>query len=191
MKRFVAALMLAGGLLVAGGANAAATVTFTETGGNVVVTFSGSINTAALTPMPSNGYAPIIWPGIALVNIGDSGGTICSEYSGINGPTSWGNGFLTQTSSVTGDKVVIYGGTGHPTGQICLPPGYTGGALNGTSTYNGTTLAALQLTVNTYTYTWGSGATADSINLYIGTPPSSPNNYHKRCFLNHNNWRNA
>ena len=168
MKRFLAAFMLVCGLLVAGGANAAGTVTFTETGGNVVVTFSGSINTAALTANGTNAFITAIAPSFALVNIGDNAATTCSSYLGLNGPTSWGSGGITNTSSVSGDKILIYGAHS----ELCVPVGYAGGNLSGTSTYNATTIATLGFTVGTYTYTWGSGATADSINLYIGTSPN-------------------
>ena len=170
MKRFLPVLLLLmSGLVAAGGANAAGTITFTETGGNVVVTFSGTINTTALTPTGfTSPYATVIWPSLAAVNIGDITGTNCTEYSGITGPTSWGTGGFTPTSSATGNTVAILGSTGN----LCLPIGYTAGNLNGTSTYNGTTIATLGFTVGTYTYTWGSGATADSINLYIGTSPT-------------------
>ena len=168
MKRFVSAFLLAGGLLVAGGgANAAATVTFTETGGNVVVTFLGSINTSALTSAGPDAFAAAIAPSGAFVNIGDLTGSPCSAYTGLIGPGNWGVGGITPTSSASGDKVGIFGSAT----RICLPLGYTGGSLSGTSTYSGATLASLNLTVNTYTYSWGSGATADSINLYIGTTP--------------------
>jgi hypothetical protein len=45
VKHLFAALLLTSGLLVAGGANAQIIITLTETGGNVVATGSGSINT--------------------------------------------------------------------------------------------------------------------------------------------------
>ncbi|TSA04722.1 MAG: IPTL-CTERM sorting domain-containing protein [Methylococcus sp.] len=159
------------GLLAAGKvANAAASVIFTETAGNVVVTFSGSIKTAALTAEGVRNYQRVIWPAQAGIKIGDINGTTCNEYSGIAGPTNWGGGGSTPTSSASGNTIAIFGGGGY----VCVPIGYSGGNLSGTSTYNGTSLASLGLTVNTYTYTWGSGLTADSLTLYIGTTPPTP-----------------
>ncbi len=58
---------------------------------------------------------------------------------------------------------------GTNTGQLLLPSGYVSGtALSATDTYNNTTIAALGLAVGTYTYTWGSGANADSLVINIG-----------------------
>ena len=48
VKRLVAALLLMSGLLVVGGANAAATITFSQVGNDVQATISGSLNLSAL-----------------------------------------------------------------------------------------------------------------------------------------------
>jgi hypothetical protein len=52
---------------------------------------------------------------------------------------------------------------------IIVPAGYASGtALSGSVTYVGQTFASLGLTPGTYTYTWGSDPTADSLAVKIG-----------------------
>ena len=59
-------------------------------------------------------------------------------------------------------------------GYVFLPAGYvSGAALSSTSTWTGQTLATLGVTVGTYTWTFGSGASADSVVVYAGTAPPS------------------
>jgi hypothetical protein len=53
-----------------------------------------------------------------------------------------------------------------------LPNGYVSGSpLSATSTYTSQTFASLGLTPGTYTWTWGSGPTADSFTVQIGAVP--------------------
>jgi PEP-CTERM motif len=47
----------------------------------------------------------------------------------------------------------------------------SGTYLSDTSTWNNTTLAALGVTSGTYTWTWGTGPTADSFTLEAGPVP--------------------
>ena len=69
MKRFVALLMLAIGLLGAGGANAVMTVNIYESGGNVIASFTGSINTTGLTSSPG-AFTNILYPQGAFAMMG-------------------------------------------------------------------------------------------------------------------------
>ena len=56
-----------------------------------------------------------------------------------------------------------------------VPFGYvSGSALSDTDTYFGYTFAEAGLTPGTYNYTWGSGPTADSLTINIGTPVPEP-----------------
>jgi len=49
-----------------------------------------------------------------------------------------------------------------------VPDGYTSNTrLTTSSTYTGATLASLGVTPGTYVWSWGSGATADSLTLQI------------------------
>jgi hypothetical protein len=47
----------------------------------------------------------------------------------------------------------------------------SGAPLSGTATWAGATLSSLGLTLGTYNYTWGSGPTADTLTVNIGTVP--------------------
>lgn len=172
MKRFVAALMMASGLLLAGGANSAATLTFTESGADVIATFSGSVNTAGLTAQFTGNYSSALFPNFPFILIGSSVSTTFVSYSGVSYDTAWGTSGNFANSSASGDKIGLNPGSGY----IGLLAGYVSGStLNGSTTYTNKTLANLNLTVGTYHITWGSGANADSITVYVGTtPPPTP-----------------
>jgi hypothetical protein len=52
---------------------------------------------------------------------------------------------------------------------LFVPTGYVSGtALSATDTYSGQTFVSLGLTPGTYTWTWGTGANADSFKVQIG-----------------------
>jgi hypothetical protein len=140
-----------------------------QAGSNVVAAGSGTLDTAALTTVTNTGLSGFgINPSAAFVVTGDSSDG-AQTYTGFSGPTSFGPGGYTGNS-----------GTGDPTGinglahYIVTPIGYISGApLSGSMTFDNTTIAALGLTSGTYTWTWGSGATADSFVLDIVPEPAS------------------
>ena len=154
-------------------AYAAYTVNIAQSGGDVVATGSGSINTTDLGA-PS---------GAACVNNGfvrANGAVLCpnlsgsvSIYTGVLGPATFGSGGGVSGTSATGSGAVIFG----QAAQVAVPLGYvSGSSLSGTVTWVGTTISALGLTPGTYTWTWGAGGNADSFVLNIGAapPPASP-----------------
>ena len=52
-----------------------------------------------------------------------------------------------------------------------VPSGYVSGVtLSNTTTWDNTTISGMGLTPGTYSWTWGSGATADSYVMQIPTP---------------------
>ena len=186
MKRFVAALMLSG-LLVAGGANSAVTVSIQQSGSNiqqsgsnVVVTTSGSLNTAAMGTSGLGSTVAGIWPYYGFVQTGSTTGTTGDHYISLpNAVTSpnygnnyWGNGSNTAGTSASGALFAFDFGARY----ILVPTGYTTGAsLAGTLTITGTTLAGLGITnTGTYTLSFGSGANTDSVTVYVGVAPPSP-----------------
>lgn len=143
--RWLAAALLA----LCGSAHAAYTVNIQESGGNVVISGSGSLNTTGLTLVPSSTTCGSGSGGLDSI-------TVCSG-SGLSGFTATGavspplSGLLSSpgaylASSASGASVIIFGST------LYLPPGYTSGAaLSNTSTITGATFAALGLTPRTIT----------------------------------------
>jgi hypothetical protein len=148
-------------------AQASFIVNIYQSGGNVVASGSGSINTGALTDNGASEVEGMTTPDFAIIIVGPSGDA--DGWSGASGPSSFGSGLGTAASSGTGDLV----GIGGNAGNVALPEDYTSGdALSGTATWDSTTLSDLGLTDGTYTYTWGSGGTADSFTVNIGQAPA-------------------
>jgi len=153
-------------------------VTIVESGGNVVMSASGSLNINDLTLVnPSSG--PYGGGGIGVTTatflIGAAGQS-AAEYSGFTTtPSNFGPGGAgAPASSVSGDIFgVIWAGA--PPYTLVVPVGYTTGtAISSTQTFVSQTFSSLGLTPGTYTYTWGSGANADSINVVVGGTPVTP-----------------
>ena len=115
MKRFVDALMLMSGLVMAGAANAAVTVNIYESGGSVIASYTGSINTSGLGSS-AGGYTNILYPvgAFALMGTPGTSGTSSSTNrftTGVSGPTNWGSGSSSaQPTSATGSEFGVYGG---------------------------------------------------------------------------------
>jgi hypothetical protein len=148
-----------------------------QDGANVVGVGSGTINLAGLTLALDSSGGGLVWGnfqgggsaiGLGVIQVSDVSG-----YQTINGPHNFATGGLYSASFGSGDVVAITPGANG--GLIFVPKGYvSGSALSDTSTWNNTTIAGLGLILGSYTYTWGSGATADSFNLNVGTPPAPP-----------------
>jgi hypothetical protein len=94
-----------------------------------------------------------------------------AQYSGFTtSPSNFGPGGLggpqTSTSGNIFGVVKFDGPSGTP--SLLVPTGYTTGTvISSTQTFNGQTFSSFGLTPGTYTYTWGSGANADSINVVV------------------------
>jgi hypothetical protein len=170
-------------LIGAGSARALVVVTVSEVWGDVVMNGSGSLNVSALTYIGgtaiSYGIDPIT--STFLANYGPQ----TSLYQGqFSLPTNLGPGTANiLPSSGSGDSfgIAFYadvaGGTYVQTPTLFAPNGggYTNGApIISTSIYSGHTIASLGLTPGNYTWSWGSGATADSITMQIGSPAAVP-----------------
>lgn len=173
--RFRSALLaLTIGLALGGDVRASFVVTMTQVGGDVVAKGSGSLNTTGLTLTTQAFIGAEIAPQNAIIIIGGAGGgvfTAMNIYSGaISGPASLGGGGMTFASTSSGDLAGIANSVG-----IYVPASYTSGAaLTSSSTWTGATFAGLGVTAGTYTWTWGSGATADSFTLVVGGPAAVP-----------------
>ena len=151
--------------LVLSPAHAVLTFHLIESGGNVTLTATGSVNTAALVPT----FPGACGAGTGLVNPSAAqfctGAGVAIRHAGLTGPASFGPGGLLQgTGSSTGDNVYMVG----VLGELYLPVGYVSGApLSGASQFPGTTLAAMGVTPGTYTWTFGAGQTVTQ--LWNGT----------------------
>lgn len=161
---------------LAGGVNGAVIVNFQEVGGDVVATFTGTINLTGLTHQ--NGGAPVpvgffsgIDPGAA--NFGIGGSAAFEPYGALSdsGPTSLGPGAtLPLPSSSSGD---FFGSAGSlVTYDVWVPSGYVSGTtISGSSTWLGETIASLGLTPGSYTYTWANDSA--TVNISAVPEPSS------------------
>jgi hypothetical protein len=155
-------------------------VTIVESGGDVVMSASGSLNINDLTLVnPSagpfgNGGIGVSTATFLLGTNGLSG----AQYSGFTtAPSNFGPGGPGGTQTFASGNIFgvvkFDGPTGTP--SLIVPTGYTTGtAISGSQTFTGQTLSSMGLTIGTYTYTWGSGANADSINVVIGGTPVTP-----------------
>ena len=96
-----------------------------------------------------------------------SGGELSDGYSGVLQVPQFGYGqYQVYATSGTGDVVGILGG------NIEVPAGYvSGNYLSCTDTWAFESFAYIGLTPGSYVYTWGSGATADSLTINVGTVP--------------------
>lgn len=158
-------------LAATSGVQAAVTIIISESGSNVVATGSGSINLAAL----SSSSTPFGGPGLrgnsSLLRIGPSSSSFFRIYGGANFVSSLGSGTTVFNPNSGSGNVIGASGA-----LIFVPDGYfSGSPLSATSTWNSATISSLGLTPGTYTWSWGSGGTADSLTVQIeGVPePSS------------------
>ena len=150
-------------------APAAFTLTLSQVGNNVVANGTGTINLAALTFSLNTTADPYFYPAAALLRGGASGSLDIYKQGGLTGPTSFGTGDALTGSSGTGSLAGI-GGFGP---FLYVPGGYVSGTLlTNTATFDNATFASLGFTPGTYTFTWGTGATADSLTV-IGVPEPS------------------
>jgi hypothetical protein len=147
-------------------------VDFEQSGSNVVATGGGTINLTAL-PRIGDGGA---WPGVGGaegdVTLGADSGVV-NIYSGLNGPQAFGTlAGGVYSSAASGDTVALFANMGSYGQCVGLSFGYISGAwLSNTTTWDDTTVSGLGLTPGTYTWTWGSGATADSFVMNISQVP--------------------
>lgn len=166
IKRFILCSALVGA-----NASAAVTAYLYQNGANVNATLSGTINTTALT---NTGTGTVfvsagVTPFDGLLSFG--GSQTYTTYTGMTGPSNFGAGTTANATSASGSAVLMEG----ITSELRLPAGYISGtSLASSMTWTGRTLAGMQVANGTYTWTWGTGATADSFTLIVGTAPPTP-----------------
>jgi PEP-CTERM motif len=148
-------------------------MTFQQVGSDVVATGSGTFNTSALTNTGGPDFgATFVAPASGYAGVGAT--TTSSNrdvtWYGMAGPSSFGTGGPKNASSGSGPQVIISGNSG----DLEMPNGYTSGSsIIDSATWNNTTIDGLGMTSGTYTWMWGSGPTADSVELVVVPEPSS------------------
>ncbi|MBV8590247.1 MAG: PEP-CTERM sorting domain-containing protein [Acetobacteraceae bacterium] len=134
----------------------------------------GTINTTGLNFLTSGG--PPLDPGVSPAFASEFTGSShkVAQYIGASGPTSFGPGPGASATTGSGDLVGIISrpppifGPGSLIAVTTLP---SSPFLFGEATYAGQTLSSLGLTPGVYTYTWGSGANADSFIVAVAGVP--------------------
>jgi hypothetical protein len=166
-------LLLAG----TGRARASLLITFAQNGANVVASGSGSLNFLDLSFQGFDTNTPSVNASAGLVNLGPVPATFADYYGNITGPTSFGAGGNVLADSGTSTAPNDTGaGVDGATGQLLVPGGYFAGTpFTVSATWDNTTIAGLGLTPGTYTWSWGSGANADDLQVVIpGAPTPEP-----------------
>ena len=168
-KTAVGLCLLSGLMFTQTSAFAAATMTIQPSNsGGYLATLSGTINTAGLTPLPQRSSTNILNANGQVIVLGANGSTTSTldEYSGISGGSTWGS-FSSIGPVGSGDEFALLG----LLGRMMVPAGYqSGAAISSSATY--TTIGVLN--AGTYTYTWGTGANADSLTVIISPPTLVP-----------------
>jgi hypothetical protein len=178
MKRSV--LVLATLALLLGGmdqARAEFIIEFSQQGNNVVATGTGSLNLTALTFRVSPELSAAVNPSLGTT-IAGPGGLVDEYYApSMPPPPAFGTGLNTYVSSGTGATVGdgVYTNVPPWGYDVIVPFDYrSGGSLSDSSTYDNTTFSKLGLTPGTYTYSWGSGPTADDIKIVVPSAAPEP-----------------
>lgn len=148
-------------------ANAAVIINISQVGPDVVVTGSGSVNTAGLTQVSAANFPALMDTSLGVLLAGTSAkGTIGFWVGASFAGSSIGPGDQTTASIGTGDLFGVFGS------DVALPIGYVSGTpLSASSTFTDTTLSDLGLNVGSTVYSWGSGPTADSLTITVVPEP--------------------
>jgi hypothetical protein len=157
-------------VLAAGPANADEVINITESGGNVDVTATGSLNLTGATFDHQQNYSTGIIPGGSnwYIALGTTLGMDWYRLTSVTLP--FGTSSTYYTSFLTsGDASSIWGYAGG-TPLVGVSTGYTSGSLIAADmVLSGQTIAGLSLIPGTYTFTLPN----DTITLQIGTSSSS------------------
>lgn len=166
MINSVAAACLLSGM---GSLKAAVVMNFTESGGAVVLTANGSLDTDDLSFLSNPTTEARVFPSLAMAFAGPAATATVKFLVGASGPSSLGSAaFLSAADSGSGDYFGVYGYYGY----IMVPSDYVSGSnLSATSTWLSSSFASLGLTPGSYHYTWGAGANADSLTVNVAAVP--------------------
>jgi hypothetical protein len=170
LRAAVVAFMFAG---FASSAQGIMIVDAVETGGNVVFTGSGTLDQTGWTLIPNSGDDFAFINPDAILLVGPTPAVASARFTSppsFMGPSNFGMDNQTFASSGSGDIFGLF----FDSVQLVVPGGYVrGDPLSGTSTYSGETFASLGMDIGSYTWTWGSGETADSLTLNVVPEPGT------------------
>ena len=159
------------------GATAPFSVSFVESGPNVLLSYSGILDLTGLnfvqnTISGSGG----VGPAQAAFGIGPTGSIDVSLYTGatFSYPSNFGtSGGGPSSVTGTGNYFGVFSGI-LPTNSLVVPSGYTSNSfISGTTTLSGSSFTSLGLSAGTYNYSWGAGA-GQSFVLTIGGVGPTP-----------------
>jgi hypothetical protein len=161
------AVVAGSAIWLAAPAHAEFVMTVLESGSDVVMTGSGTIDTTDLDYLGWTSGDPdlVAEQGIAMLGPAFD---LVSIYTGAGGISAFGTGGRVGADSGSGSSAGIYPGI------VYVPVGYvSGAALSGSAIFSNETFASLGATPGIYLDRWGSAAHADSFVLEIG-PVSAP-----------------
>ena len=166
---------------------AAVEMEMVATGSDVILSGSGTLNLSSTTNFATSGtktQSAIDAGGLFAPSAITGSNTeveVRVECGGVTGPVSLGSGTAVNKSDEgRGHTFGIFGaGENYGSGGagLCLlvEKAYVSGdQLSGSARFANTSLSSLGVTKGTYRWTWGTGASADSLTLYIRGKPSPP-----------------
>jgi hypothetical protein len=160
--------------LAAGQAQAAYVINAVQSGGNVVLTGSGSIDLGSFATVPLLAATSGFMDPADAFNGGVTGSVVLGSgfadtYGAFGSGPLFGPGGLAFPSTVTGDLVGVFSSGSIDTFFVFLPAGYQSGhPISSSATFTGATFASLGMTPGTYTWTWSAdGGGRDSLTLNI------------------------
>jgi hypothetical protein len=141
-------------VLVPGLANASVLINVTQSGGNVDVTATGSLDLTGATFDHQQGYTTGIIPGGSnwYVALGTTPGMDLYQLTSVSVPYGTSGTYFTSPTT-SGDAFTIWGdGGGQP--LVGVTTGYTSGtAISADMTITGETIAGMTLIPGSYTFT--------------------------------------
>ena len=175
-KRFAPLLAVPAALLLSQGqAKAVLNYNIFESGGNVLVQTSGSLDLSGTTPVAGEvvgcGINGLIISAFGAICSGvDTGFSGSSSYP-ITGPTSFIGTAIAPASSVSGISTVLYG----LNSLFRIDSSYASNSpIVSSATFNSLALSSLGFTTTGLIGTWTIDGTSESINVYIGPPAAAP-----------------
>jgi len=166
-------------LLACSPAQAVIRLVVEQVGNDVVVTGSGSAITGGLNSAGDiTDFTNVLTDSQSYAGPAAFADGSVTFWNGLSGPQLFGSDpAVTENpdqATSTGQLFGIFATGSNGSAQLVLPTGYSSGAsLSGTSTFTSRTLAQLGFTSGqVFTWSWGSGATADRLNLEVNPVPA-------------------